>query len=190
MEQTGYQFSTKVKENILADETVLWAGRPEPFPAKNEANKKSLTMRWLICGALFVVLTVAYVLYSLSIPAGFKPAVVIVLVVVFGYLMLAPVLDHNKVQKKCLYIVTDQRVLTAVGDSAVHAMSRAGLAVNAVPAKNGCVHLLLGTAGDLPQAKYLSKAITALRANSSEEDDGLVLYNVKDTQQLREFFNY
>ena len=190
MEQTGYQFSTKVKENLLEGETVLWAGRPEPFPVKNETNKKSLTMRWLICGALLVVLTVAYVLYSLSIPAGFKPAVVIVLVVVFGYLMLAPVLDHNKVQKKCLYIVTDKRVLTAVGDNAVHAISRDGLTVDAIPANNGCVHLLLGAASTLPEKKYLVSSFSPMKVADSEEAAGLVLYNVKDTQQLREFFNY
>ena len=190
MEQTGYQFSTKVKENILADETVLWAGRPEPFPVKNEANKKSLTLRWLVCGALLVILTVAYVIYSMGIPAGFKPGVVIVLVAVFGYMMLMPILDHNKVQKKCQYIVTDKRVLTAVGDNAVHAISRNGLAVNAVPAQNGCLHLLLGAAGDLPESKYLTRTFSPVKGEDGEETKGLVLYNVKDTQQLREFFNY
>jgi len=190
MEKTEYSFSTKVQDELKEDENVLWAGRPEPFPLKNAENKKSLTTRWLVCGLLFVVLTAVYAVYSMGLPAGFKPAVVIVIAFVFGYIMLMPVMDHKKVQKKCQFIVTDKRVLTVVGDSAVYALGRAGLKVNAVPAEQGCVHLLLGAAEDTPAVKYLTRTFVPVKAEGSEDVTGLVFYNVKDSQELRDFFNY
>ena len=191
MEKTEYQFSTKAREELKEDETVLWAGRPEPFPLKNGSNKNGLMLRWVICGALFVILTVLYAVWSAGSAAGFKPAVVAVLVIVFGYLMLVPVLDRNKVLKKCQFIVTDKRVLTAVSDSAVFALGRAGLKVSAVPAGAGCVHLLLGAAGKLPEKKYLVKTFAPVKAEGgSDETVGMVLYNVKDTPELRGYFGY
>ena len=190
MEKTVQEFNTKIRENLQEDEAVLWSGRPEAFPLKNEANKKSLLTRWVICAALFAVLTAAYVLYSMSIPAGFKPIVVVVLVLVFGYVMLIPVLDRNKVQNKCQYIVTDKRAVVAVGDNAFHAVSRAGLKVNAIPAGNGCVHLLLGAAADTPEKKYLTRTYAPVKAEGTEDVTGIAFYNVKDTPELRAFFNY
>lgn len=190
MEKTEQKFNTKITENLQADETVLWDSRPEAFPLKNEANKKSLLMRWVICAALFAVLTAAYTIYSLRIPAGFKPVVVIILALVFGYLMLTPVLDRNKVQKKCRYLVTDKRAIVAVGDNGFHAVSRAGLKVDAIPAENGCVHLLLGAAADTPEKKYLTRTFVPVKAEGTEDVTGIVFYNVKDTAELRAFFNY
>lgn len=191
MEKTEYQFSTKTKEELKADETVLWVGRPELFKLVNEANKKSLTLRWIVCAALFVILSAVYIAWSIGSPGGCKPAVIVVLVIVFGYLMLTPVLDRNKVQKKCQFIVTDKRVLTAVSDSAVYAVSRAGLKLSAVPAGDGCVHLLFGAAGKLPEKKYLVKTFAPVKAEGgSDEIIGTVFYNVKDSQALRELFGY
>lgn len=192
MEKTEYQFNTKTMEELKDDETVLWTGRPEPFKLVNETNKKSLTLRWIICGALFVLLTVLYTVFTVGSPAGFKPAVVIVLVIIFGYLMLAPVLDHNKAQKKCQYIVTDKRVLSAIGDNAVYAVGRAGLKLKAVPAEAGCVHLLFGAAADkLSASKYMVKALVPIKAEGGgDEIVGLVFYNVKDIRELRDIFGY
>ena len=191
MEKTEFELNTKTREELNEGESVLWAGRPAPFPLKNGSNKKGLTLRWIICGALFVILTALYAVWSPGSAAGFKPAVIAVLVIVFGYLMLVPVFDRNKVLKKCQFIVTDKRVLTAVSDSAVFALGRAGLKVSAVPAGNGCVHLLLGAAGKLKEKKYLIRTFAPVKAeNGGEEIVGLVFYNVEDTQELRELFGY
>ena len=191
MEKTKYQFNSKTMEELKDDETVLWAGRPEPFKLVNAANKKSLTGRWILFGALLVVLAVVYTVLTVGSPAGFKPAVIIVLVLIFGYLMLMPVLDHNKVQKKCQYIVTDKRVLTAVGDNTVFAVSRAGLKFKTAPAEDGCIHLLFGAAEKLAPSKYMIKTFAPLKAEGGgEETIGLVFYNVKNSQELKDIFGY
>ena len=192
MEKTEYKFNTKTLEELKDDETVLWVGRPEPFGLVNAASKKGLTLRWIIFGALFVVLAVVYTVLTVGSPAGFKPAVIVVLVLIFGYLMLMPVLDHNKVQKKCQFIVTDKRVLTAVSDSAVFAVSRAGLKFKTESAEDGCIHLLFGAAAEkLTASKYLVKTFAPLKAEGgSEETVGLVFYNVKDSQELKDIFGY
>jgi len=189
VEKTDYKFPSKVRDSLLKDETVLWVGRPEPFPLTNKSNKMALMLRWIVCAVLLVALSAGYVVYSMGIPAGFKPSVIVVFVVVFGFIMLSPVFDHNKVIKKCLYIVTDKRVIVAVSDTGFHAVGRAGLKVNALPAENGCVHLLFGAAVDTPAKKLITRAIVPVKADDGEVS-GIMFCNVKNTQEMQGFFNY
>ena len=179
----------KLKESLMADEQILWKGGCEPFPLVTPLNKKSLLVRWVLCAALFVILSVAYVLLSLR-TAGFSIVVELVLLVIFAYVAGVPLLDHNKLVKKCGYYVTDKRIISAVGYSEVFPISRAGLKLRAVPAENGCVHLLFGAATELPEKKLPLNAIAPIKSEKGEGVVGLVFFNVKDTPALHELLNY
>lgn len=185
------EFCTKLQENLQADETILWSGKSEKFPLKNEGNAKALTYRWIICAVLFAAFAVFYVSFNLRTLAVVKPAPLVVAFIVFIYIALVPALDRNKVLKKCIYIVTDKRIITVVSDRDVNAVSRAGLKIKAVPAGDGCVHLLFGAATELKERKYVIRTFEPVKEDSSDSPViGIIFYHVKDTNELRTLLKY
>jgi len=188
MEKTEISMNYKVKEALQEGETVLWQGKSERFPLVNAGNKAKLTLRWVICAIAFAAVSAGYIALSVK-TAGFKPAVELVIVLIFAYLIAAPMLDRKRILKKCTYYVTDKRVMTAVGDNQLLILGRAGLKVSTVPAESGCIHLLLGAAEALPGKKYLVSTFSGVKSENKDQVTGIVLYNVKDTPELRELLH-
>lgn len=185
------EFCTKLQESLQPDETILWSGKSEKFPLKNEGNAKALTYRWIICAVLFAAFAVFYVSFGLNSPNGLMPAPLVVALIVFIYIALVPALDRNKVLKKCIYIVTDKRIITVVSDRDVNAVSRAGLKIKAVPAGDGCVHLLFGAATELKERKYVIRTFEPVKEDSSDSPViGIVFYHVKNTNELQTLLKY
>lgn len=183
-----FEDSTKLKEELLEGEVIEWKGRPEPFPLIVPARKKALMLRWIICAACAVILSAAYIYMALTVENGadFNFVVELVILLLFGYVALIPIMDRNKIIKKCKYYITDRRVIVAVADKDVFALSRKGIKLIFVPGESGCVNVLFGSAVNIPARKAMLTAIMPVKDEKGEEITGIEFYNIKDDKTVRE----
>lgn len=184
-----FKDSSKLNESLLEGEKILWKGRPETFPLVVPANKKGMFIRWLACAVVFAALTVCY---SLAVSANesleFNLVVEAVILLVCAYAALLPAIDRNKILKKCKYYVTGDRVIVAVGDNDVYALSRKGLKVLRVPGEAGCVTLLFGSHTAQPARKRRVGAFVPGKDEKGELVTGISFYNIRDDGEIGSFF--
>lgn len=179
----------KLKESLMEGEQILWKGRPEPFPLVTGANKTMILVRWLVCAAVFVVATLCYFFATRgSNGVQFNLIAVGIVLLVCAYVALLPAIDRNKILKKVKYYVTDTRVLTAVGENEVFALSRKGLKVLRVPGESGCVTLLFGSHTALPERKQRVGAFVPGKDEKGELVTGISFYNIKGDAEIGGFF--
>ena len=95
-------------------------------------------------------------------------------------------MDRNKIIKKCKYYITDRRVIVAVADKDVFALSRKGIKLIFVPGESGCVNVLFGSAVNIPARKAMLTAIMPVKDEKGEEITGIEFYNIKDDKTVRE----
>lgn len=184
-----FKDSSKLRETLMPDEKVLWKGRPEAFPLMTAANKGRMITRWVVCAAVFVAFTVFYLLLANS-KDGMEASYIVVAIVLLAcaYVALVPIIDRNKIIKKCKYYVTDSRAIVIVGDKEGFALSRKGLKVLRVPGEDGCVTLLFGSHIEQPERKRLVGAFVPGKAENSELITGMSFYNIKDDEEINAFF--
>ena len=150
------QISAPIRAALRTDETPQWVGKAENFPLLTEQNKKSLLLRWGICAALAVLCTVGYLIAVVNSATKFNVGLELIILLLFGYTAMMPVLDRRKILRKCHYCVTNQRVIVTAGDNEVFSLNRKAIRIQAIPAEDGCMTVLMGTMVDAPLKKHLT----------------------------------
>ena len=182
---TEIKTSHHILAALRADETPQWAGKAEYFPLLNSDNKKSFLLRWIICGGLAVLCTVGYIIAVMNTETKFNVILELIILLLFGYTALMPVLDRRKILKKCHYCITNQRAIVAAGDNDIFSLNRKAVKIQAVPAEDGCITILMGAMADTPAKKHRTATFVPPKSDGDNEVIGLVFYNVKDDSLLR-----
>lgn len=165
-----------LKEALQEDEKLLWTGKPGAFALMDDAVKTPLLLRWVVCAVLAVACLAAYIA-AYGGTATFQPLIIVVVVAVFGFIMLRPMMDRKTLMGKVVYAVTDKRVLMCVGGRDVYELARPGLKTTVVQAEGDNVHMALGSCADISRSKYRNKALAPKRG-SGDMVNGFVMYNV------------
>lgn len=172
-----------MQRELLEGEKLLWQGAPEPFSVFQGKKRSALIMRWIICAVGFIALTL---IYTLSKRVVFNWVFEAVILLAFAYVALVPVLDTRKVVKKCSYYVTDMRAVTIIDAKDVLTIQKKNTKLDIRQAGEGCVHIMLGAAVDLPEKKWVYSTFTPICADDNATINGLIFYNVKDSAELRD----
>ena len=174
---------------LLRDEQVEWEGRSGSFPLMTPENRANLIFRWIFCAALLVILSASYIAATVLIPTKFHVQVILILLVVFAYAGILPVLDWKNIQKKTRYVVTNKRVILASGKN-VFALNRSGIHVECKKTAEGGVHILFGSCTKASTHKYRYRVIVPESDSSDLSKNGFVFYNVVEGQdRLKELLS-
>ena len=101
-------------KNILRkDETVLWAGAPEPVEVLEKPHVPLLIVRWAVCAVLGVLLIAYLTYFSVYVFQVENQARIVVGVVLAAciFVALRPCMDARGLPKRVCFAVTDQRFI-------------------------------------------------------------------------------
>ena len=101
-------------KNILRkDETVLWAGAPEPVEVLEKPHVPLLIVRWAVCAVLGVLLIAYLTYFSVYVFQVENQARIVVGVVLAAciFVALRPFMDARGLPKRVCFAVTDQRFI-------------------------------------------------------------------------------
>jgi hypothetical protein len=171
------------------DESLEWVGKAEPFKAVDEANKKSMNMRWLLCGALAVVLTAAYIIYVSMSGIAMQIVVPIVTICVPLFAAIRPILDSGTIKRKLIFAMTNKRAIVFVSETNYSSMNLDKIdEVKIIDKGNGIGHVVFGSvAMNIPEAKlrYLALAPKSDYVNDEKVIEGMVFYNVAEIKKIK-----
>ena len=117
--QNSDELKDLIKENLNEDESILWAGRPTGLKLLDMPYGTSVIIRWIV-GLIFVVFGLWYNFIFLpgSNSTGMNGNVfMLVCFLIAIAIALLPLMDINKMKKKCCYYITNQRAISLVNAS-------------------------------------------------------------------------
>lgn len=165
------------EEILLPEEEVEWQGKPGTFPVLASECKTALLVRWIVCAALFVVLTVLYAVAASHVGAPFYILVELAIFVALAYISIIPIQDWKNIQKKAHYYVTNKRVILAVGKS-LYALNRSGINTKCIPAEGDSVHISFGSCADKAGRTYRRYTVMPEIDDDDPSKNGFVFYGV------------
>lgn len=183
-----------VFDTLLGEgEHLEWVGKSEPFKLMDGVQKKRLTMRFLICGVIAVVLTAAYVI-AVSASGGSIQALIPILTIgVPLFVMVRPVMDCNTISKKLIYAVTNKRIIAYQNETTVADMDLDKIGeVKVLDRGNGIGNVAFGVdAVSAPEHKHRFIAIQPKYKyeNSDKLYTGIVFYNVAEHKKIISILN-
>ena len=99
-----------LKEELRADEKVLWSAGPEAFDTLDVTHKQPKIRKAIMIIGIVLALCVVYVSYALSKGIEIKPALVAI-AIVCAILGATNFIFESKKLSKFKYVITDQRII-------------------------------------------------------------------------------
>ena len=106
-----------LRSKLKDDETLLWCAVPEAFDTLDKTHKAHFVRKAILIAIGAVALIVLYILAAAKNHAAVQPLVIAVLLAAGAYGILGDILDANKLRKKTVYGLTDQRIIAVMGMS-------------------------------------------------------------------------
>ena len=99
------------------DETLLWCAVPEAFETLDKTHKAHFMRKAILVAIGMVAVILLYILAAAKNHAAVQPLVIAVLLAAGAYGIFGDILDANKLRKKTVYGLTDQRIIAVMGMS-------------------------------------------------------------------------
>lgn len=176
----------QLRERLMADEQLMWTGRPEDFDTLDKTNKTSIIVGLVIK----VIVTVGIILlFCFSAQNGSKsgPGVYFFILAFAAFAVLNPFLIARRLRRKTIYGLTNKRIM------------RSGTTDNAVPYErikkavlrmddDGHTSLLCGSrAVNLKPRKWRGEADASFIDNRDEaEANRVILYALPMDDTLKD----
>lgn len=171
------------------DESLEWVGKAEPFKTVDETNKKSMNLRWLVCGVIAVVLTAAYITYVSMSGIPMQIVVPIVTIVVPLFAAVRPMLDSGTIRRKLIFAMTNKRAIVFVSETNYSSMGLDKIdEVKIIDKGNGIGHVVFGSAAmEVPEHKlrHLALAPKSEYVNDEKTIEGMVFYNIAEVKKIK-----
>lgn len=174
----------ELAEYLREGETVRWSGRTAPFPLMGERAKEQIVFKWVATAAATCALLGTYC----SRGGGALSWKFIGLVVFVAALIIAtPWIEQGSIMKQ-KYFITNQRVISLMGDKSTFYMELSELdGVQRVSLNGEADTLVLGSAifEDIRRQLRWRACHPKTNLQGQEGQDkaiGLVLYGVRDAE--------
>ena len=177
-----------IRDSLHDEEEILWAGRPEGMKLLEAPYGTPIIIRWIIC----LILAAAALWYGLiyipsSAGSGVNTNVVMVIwLAIVIAIALWPLMDVNKLKRKCAYFITDQRALTFVTGSSGKLKDMFYTAVSEIT-----FDIIEGDRGNVYVGKKLKNSPQKARisaftppVDSEEEQRPLIFYSVINPEEI------
>ena len=106
-----------LKSKLKDDETLLWCAVPEAFETLDKTHKAHFMRKAILITLGMVAVILLYILAAAKNHAAVQPLVIAVLLAAGAYGIFGDILDANKLRKKTVYGLTDQRIIAVMGMS-------------------------------------------------------------------------
>ena len=106
-----------MKSKLKDDETLLWCAVPEAFETLDKTHKAHFVRKVILIALGMVAVILLYILAAAKNHAAVQPLVVAILLAAGSYGIFGDILDANKLRKKTVYGLTDQRIIAVMGMS-------------------------------------------------------------------------
>ena len=106
-----------LKSKLKYDETLLWCAVPEAFETLDKTHKAHFMRKAILVAIGMVAVILLYILAAAKNHAAVQPLVIAVLLAAGAYGIFGDILDANKLRKKTVYGLTDQRIIAVMGMS-------------------------------------------------------------------------
>ena len=174
------------KSILGRDESVEWAGRPEPFETIDKYNKKPFMIRLIAALAIAVILIV---IYYVKMAGQTQPAVPVILIAVAAFVIITPLLDARAIRKKRVYIITDKNIYTYGGETSSKKMPLSILdEVKILDKGDGISDVFFGSAAiKKPYKKIRSVTLQPIESDVSGQTVicGIVYYNIAGAEKIK-----
>ena len=106
-----------LRSKLKDDETLLWCAVPEAFETLDKTHKAHFMRKAILVAIGMVAVILLYILAAAKNHAAVQPLVIAVLLAAGAYGIFGDILDANKLRKKTVYGLTDQRIIAVMGMS-------------------------------------------------------------------------
>ena len=106
-----------LRSKLKDDETLLWCAVPEAFETLDKTHKAHFVRKAILIAIAAVALIVLYIVAAAKNHAAVQLPVVAILLAAGVYGIFGDILDANKLRKKTIYGLTDQRMIAVMGMS-------------------------------------------------------------------------
>lgn len=181
--------NNKLNEYLQEGEQLLWSGRPAV-----KMMDEVYTNAYAVKVALTVIGAVAFLMYyMLGVTGGtihFKPAVILILLVLMGVVLAPDWMDVNKLNKS-VYGMTDQRLLILVNGN-LHAVKLSMITAYKFDVDaEGQISLLCGKSGMKvrPTRRRLNTIFGLRMTDDGTACDRFVMYGIPDADRVEALMN-
>ena len=175
------------------DESLEWVGKAEPFSTVDEVNRKSMTLRWIVCGVIAVALTAAYLIYVSVKQMPLQIVIPIVTICVPLFAAIRPSLDSGTIKKKLIFAMTTKRAIVFASETNYSSMQLDKIdEVKIIDKGNGIGHVVFGSAAmNVPEHKlrHLALSPKSEYVNDEKTIEGMVFYNVAEVKKIKALLN-
>lgn len=181
----------KLKKILKRNEEVQWMGQPEKTPLLSGKAGKNILLRWIMCVALAIVLTLVYWIYSSNHDSTEFSAIMLLFTVGIPVAIAWGPIGENMELNKMHYIITDQRIIMYHGKINFF-MDRSRIdEIRVRILENGASSIYIGKKTfDVKDSKI--RYIAGHGISEHIDDDnvivGSILYNVKGADRICELF--
>ena len=106
-----------LRSKLKDDETLLWSAVPEAFETLDKTHKARFVRKAILIAIVVAALIVMYFIAAEKNHADVQFAVILVALAAGAYGIFGDILDANKLRKKTIYGLTDQRMIAVMGMS-------------------------------------------------------------------------
>ena len=106
-----------LKSKLKDDEALLWCAVPVAFETLDKTHKAHFMRKAILVAIGMVAVILLYILAAAKNHAAVQPLVIAVLLAAGAYGIFGDILDANKLRKKTVYGLTDQRIIAVMGMS-------------------------------------------------------------------------
>ena len=175
----------KLQDHLIEDEKILWTGSPE-FVTLDKTNKPFIVAKAGIVLAAMAIFVAYYISFAAATGTDFKLSVLFIIAALTALVVLPEILDANKL-KKCLYAVTDRRLITIVGEN-MDSVEYCKIKEYAFEEDaDGQVSLLCGprAMSAKPRLRRLNTVLGARLTEDKTTCDSFVMYGIPDADKVK-----
>lgn len=181
----------KMKKILKSTEEVQWMGQPEKIPLLAGKAGKGILIRWIVCAALAVILTVVYWAYCNGHDGTEFSLIMLLFTIGIPVAIAWGPIGENAKLSKLHYVITDERVIMYHGD--IHfSMDRSRIdEIRVRDLGNGTSAIYIGKKTfDVKDSKvrYIASHGISEHVDGENIIIGSILYNVKGADKICELF--
>lgn len=177
----------KLNSKLQPTEELLWYGRPEAFEFKDKTHTGPLKAKAIKTILVGIVVILGYIMAAINYQADIKLPFIAILAAFVAFILLDNQREAKKLQTKVMYGLTNERMLTVVGDCVFSVDYSAIHGFKFVTDEDGHTSLLVGKTA-MHQPAHMWRTATVIGTTLNQETgvcDNYAMYALPEVEPVK-----
>lgn len=174
-------------------EYLEWFGKAEPFKLNEGMHKKKLTIRFIICAVVAIVLTAAYAVFVQTSKLEFMVAIPVITIFVPVFAAIRPFIDARNIQNKMTFAITNRRIMICKSETKCSSMRLKDIEkVKIIDNGNNTGHVAFGAPAVSAPDNRLFNIVMQPKTKivgGQESVCAMAFYNVPELKKIKSIMN-